>query len=215
MVGYIQPSTGGDFAPTPEGQHAMVCCRVIDLGTQRTEYQGETKMLRKILIGWEVPAERINGEPVLHLAKYTWSFHEKANLRKDLESWRGRKFKDEDFAGPPNGFHIKNLIGVPCYGQIVHEQSQNGKTYANLSAIMAFPGKREDWPKVEGQPLYLDLDDFDQGAFDRLSEYWQGVIKGAPEYQRQFGQAPEGHNHGPSRGQSENPGAGMDDEIPF
>jgi hypothetical protein len=43
MVGYITPSAGGDFAPTPEGQHTMVCTRVIDLGTQVTEFQGETK----------------------------------------------------------------------------------------------------------------------------------------------------------------------------
>ena len=33
MVGYITESTGGDFAPTPEGQHIMVCSRIVDLGT--------------------------------------------------------------------------------------------------------------------------------------------------------------------------------------
>lgn len=210
MVGYIQLSTGGDFALSPEGQHAMVCSRVVDLGTQKTEFQGETKTQRKILIGWEIPAHRnASGEPVLHLAKYTWSFHEKANLRKDLESWRGRKFKDEDFAGPPNGFHIKNLIGVPCYGQIVHEVSQNGKTYANLSAIMAYPGKREDWPKLEGKPIYLDLDEFDAAAFNSLSEYWQGVIKGSPEYAQAMGTGGHDERNPPPVNQT------LDDHIPF
>lgn len=182
MVGYIQESTGGDFKPTPEGQHVMVCNRVIDLGTQETNFNGETKHQRKVLISWELPNERTDdGKPVMHSEKFTWSFHEKANLRKTLEAWRGRRFKEEDFKGPPNGFHIKNVIGVPCYGQVIHEQGQNGKTYANLSSVMAFPGKREDWPKLEGEALFLDLDDFDRAVFDKLSDYWKGVIGASPE----------------------------------
>ncbi len=211
MVGYIEESKG-DFKNTPEGQHVMVCSRIYDLGTQKTEFQGETKSQRKVLIGWEIPAERVqsNGSdlPMIHYAKYTWSFHEKANLRKDLESWRGRKFKDEDFSGPPNGFHIKNVLGVPCYGQIVHEVGGNGKTYANLSAIMAFPGKRDDWPKIEGQTIFFDLDSFDEETFSKVPEYWQNVIRQSPEYTDLFG----GHDerNPPPRGHSD-----MDDEIPF
>lgn len=212
MVGYIAESKGGDFAPTPEGQHIMVCSRIIDLGTQTTTYQGDTKRQRKVLLCWELPNERIKNAdghdmPVMHIAKYTWSFHEKANLRKDLESWRGRKFKDEDFSGPPSGFHITKLLGVPCYGQIVHEQAENGKTYANLSAIMAFPGKQADWPKLEGEQIFFDLDAFDGATFDKLSEYWQGVIKGSPEYAEAVG-SPHNDPHG---GTANDP----DDEIPF
>lgn len=205
MVGYIQESTGGDFKPTPEGQHVMVCSRVIDLGTQRSEFNGEVKHSRKVLIVWELPNERTDdGKPLIHSEKFTWSFHEKANLRKTLEAWRGRKFKDEDFSGPPNGFHIKNVIGVPCYGQIVHDQGNNGKTYANLSSLMAFPGKRDEWPKVEGEQLFFDLDSYDEATFGKLSDYWQGVIKQSPEW----GDAQSG-------GQKEERERVYDDEIPF
>lgn len=203
MVGYIQESTGGDFKPTPEGQHIMICSRVIDLGTQKTEFNNETKYQRKVLITWELPNERVTIDgadaPVLHSEKYTWSFHEKANLRKHLESWRGKKFREEDFSGPPNGFHIKNVIGVPCYGQIIHEQATNGKTYANLASIMAFPGKRDAWPTIEGVPMFFDLDEFDPIIFDRLSEYWQGVVKSSPEGEAAIG----GGNQ--SAGGSDNP----------
>ena len=220
MVGYIIPSAGGDFAPTPEGQHTMVCTRVIDLGTQVTEFQGETKRQRKVMIAWEIPEQRIKSDagnqPVLHSAKYTWSFHEKANLRRDLESWRGRKFVEDDFKGPPNGFHIKNLLGVPCLAQIVHETGSNGKTYANISAIMAFPGKRDAWPKPEGALMFFDLDNYDATIFGQLSEYWQGVIKNSPEWQAQFMQSPPDHHGHDDRGRSsgEYPGY-LDDEIPF
>ena len=210
MVGYIKESAG-DFKITPEGQHIMVCCRVIDLGTQKTEFQGETKDQRKVLIGWELPGERVsvNGEdlPMIHYAKYTWSFHEKANLRRDLEAWRGKRFKEEDFSGPPNGFHIKNLIGVPCYGQIVHDTGGNGKTYANLASIMAFPGKRDDWPRVEGKPIFFDLDEFDADAFADVPEYWQGVIKASPEYGALFGTRHDERNPPPR--------TDLDDDIPF
>lgn len=210
MVGYIQESTGGDFKPTPEGQHVMVCCRVIDLGTQETTFNGETKHQRKVLISWELPNERTDdGKPMMHSEKFTWSFHEKANLRKTLEAWRGKRFRDEDFAGPPNGFHIKNVIGVPCYGQIIHEQGQNGKTYANLSSVMAFPGKRDEWPKVEGDALFLDLDDFNRDGFEKLSDYWKGVI----------GASPEGaYALNPQSGKGGAPAGGhgdMEDSIPF
>jgi len=186
MVGYITESTGSDFKPTPEGQHIMVCTRVIDLGTQKTEFNGETKHQRKVLITWEIPGERIEVDgrdlPVIHSEKYTWSFHEKANLRKHLEAWRGKKFRDEDFSGPPNGFHIKNVLGVPCYGQIIHEQATNGKTYANLSSIMAFPGKRDAWPVPEGDLMFVDLDAPGMDDFEKLSEYWKNVIKASPEW---------------------------------
>lgn len=214
MVGYIKESTGGDFKPTPEGQHIMVCSRVIDLGTQRVEFNGETKHQRKVLVTWELPNERINIDgqdaPIIHSEKYTWSFHEKANLRKHLESWRGKKFREEDFAGPPNGFHIKNVIGVPCYGQVIHEQAPNGKTYANLTSIMAFPGKRDDWPQVEGERLFLDLDAFDAMTFDKLSDYWQGVIKASPEGAEAIGCAAGGGSGYGAGGRPD-----MDDEIPF
>lgn len=185
MVGYIEESKGGDFRPTPEGVHLMVCTRVIDLGTQKTEFNGEVKHQRKVLISWEIPGERIQVDgrdvPVLHSEKFTWSFHEKANLRKVLEAWRGKKFVDADFAGPPNGFHIKNLLGVPCNGQVMHETGNNGRIYANLSSVMKYTAPREHWPQAEGELIFFDLDAPDRDLFSKLPKYWQGLIAESPE----------------------------------
>lgn len=218
MVGHIEKSAGGNFAPTAEGVHLMICRDVLDIGTQ----PGSAKYpapKRKIVIRWEIPEIRVEWEvegemksgPALHMEKYTWSFHENANLRSMLESWRGKVFTEDDFAGPPNGFHIKNLIGAPMRGQIMHEEN-GGKVFANLKSTMAAGFKtREEWPELEGAASFLDLDNFDQSVFDRLSEYWQETIKKSPEYQALFSQSPEGF-----QGQSENPAHGItDDEIPF
>lgn len=234
MVGYIEESKGGDYKPTPEGQHEMVCCRVIDLGTQQSEYNGETKHQRKVLISWEIPGVRteIDGKdlPALHSERYTWSFHEKATLRKTLENWRGTPFKPEDFSGPPNGFHIKKLLGVPCYVQVMHEQGSNGRTYANLTSIMRFPGKPEGWPKPEGDLIFFDLDNFDQMEFDKLPKRIKAIIAETPEGAELIHrgamryQADENQQGGHSSQQERRQGAaqaggagraGYDDEIPF
>ena len=233
MVGYIEESKGGDFKPTPEGQHEMVCCRVIDLGTHQSEYQGQTRHLRKVLVSWEIPAVRIEIDgkdlPTLHSERFTWSFHEKANLRKTLENWRGTPFKPEDFSGPPNGFHIKKLVGVPCYAQIMHEQGANGRTYANMTSIMRYPGKPDAWPKAESDLIFFDLDDFDQAVFDKLPKRIKAQIAETPEgaslihhgvmrYQADDGQA--GHNNQQHQQGQQSGGAGgysdgFSDDIPF
>lgn len=187
MVGYIKESKGGDFTPTPEGQHTMICVSIIDLGTQETEFNGEKKSQRKISIGWEVQGERtvVNNEsvPLIHRERYTWSFHEKANLRKHLEAWRGKKFVEQDFRGPPNGFHIKNVLGVPCIAQIMHEASSNGKTYANISSLMRHPSGPNDRPTPETTPVFFDLDNFDNAVYMALPDYWREVISKSQEYQ--------------------------------
>jgi hypothetical protein len=62
---------------------------------------------------------------------------------------------------------------------------------------MAFPGKRDAWPKPEGALMFFDLDNYDATIFGQLSEYWQGVIKNSPEWQAQFMQSPDGYSPPP------------------
>ena len=220
MVGYISESSGGNYTPTPEGQHIMVCSRIVDLGTQPGSPMYPAPK-RKIRVFWELPEERVkytdqDGNeqegPVLHSEQYTVSFHEKANLRKDLEAWRGKTFEEKDFAGPPDGFHLSKLLGIPAVAQIIHEH-RDGKTYANLNSIMR-PRKTEfdEWKdKIEGPRIFFDLDDFDQAEFDKQSDRLKETIKNSPEYQRIFSDDPAA-GYTP---QSENPAGDIDDEIPF
>ena len=207
------PNDGGGFTPTPAGQHMAVLTRLIDLGTQPgTQMYPAPK--RKVLFGWEIPAHRItymrddqeHEGPVIHFERMTFSMHENAVMRQRLESWRGKPFEEKDFGT----FDMANLLGVGALIQIAHEH-KDGKTYANLQAIMLPPGGREAWPKPEGEFIHLSLDpdEFDQATFDKLSDGLKATIERSPEYQSLTNGAPP---------QSENPGAGMadlDDEIPF
>lgn len=221
MVGFITESIGGNYTPTPEGQHIMVCARIVDLGTQPGSPMFPQPK-RKIRIFWELPEERMTFTdkdgvekegPVLHSEQYTVSFNEKATLRKHLESWRGQPFTPADFAGPPNGFHLSKLIGIPALGQVVH-QHKDGNVYANLNSIMR--PRKADFDtfkgKIEGPTIFFDLDDFKQEEFDKLSERLQATIKNSPEYMR------IADGEGGYRPASEDPSDGLrelEDEVPF
>lgn len=207
-----EPNAGGDFTPTPAGQHNSVLTRFIDLGTQPGS-QMYPKPKRKVLMGWEIPGERVKWEkdgqeqegPVLHYERMTFSTHENAVFRQRLESWRGKPFAQEDWGN----FDTKNLLGVGALLQIAHEH-KDAKTYANLQAIMLPPGGKETWAKPEGPVIYFSLDEFDEDTFNGLSEGLQETIKKSPEYQVMFSHAPA-----MDEGQFPPPQNDMDDEIPF
>lgn len=185
------PSKGGDFTPTPAGQHMAVFTRLIDLGTQPGS-QMYPSPKHKVLFGWEIPKERIKYEkdgevhegPVIHFERMTYSMHENAIMRQRLESWRGRSFTEDEY----KTFDMKTLLGVGALIQIAHEH-KDGKIYANLQAIMLPPGGKANWPKPEGEFLYLSLDpdEFNQDDFDKLSDNLKSTIERSPEYQRMFG----------------------------
>lgn len=180
------PKSGGDFTPTPAGQHVAVLTRLIDLGTQPGS-QMFPDPKHKILLGWEIPGERVKWEkdgqehdgPALHYERMTFSMHEKAILRQRLESWRGRPFTEEEYST----FDMKNLLGVGAFIQISHDH-KDGKTYANMQAIMLPPGGKESWPKPEGDVIYVSLDpvDFDRAQFDKLSDGLKETIQKSPEW---------------------------------
>jgi hypothetical protein len=202
-----QPNQSTDFLPPPPGTHVAVCYRFIDLGTQETEFQGQKKHQRKVMLGWELNEMMEDGKPFMVSQRYTWSMSEKANLRADLESWRGVAFKESDFG--PGGFDIRRVIGAPCMLTIVHAE-KNGKTYANIRAIGKLP-KGMDVPKAVNPHVYFSLDEFDQSVFDNLSAGLKAVIIKSPEYQKIVNGGHESQDNRQIGGGDPD----LDDSIPF
>jgi len=131
--------SGGDRTPIPEGLHKAICYAIYDLGTQINEWQGQTKQQHQVMFCWEFPDIRIdyekdgkqlNGPRVLS-RKFTLSLHEKAALRKMLQSWRGKSFTRDELAG----FDIKNVLGVGAQLQIIHSTPKD-VTYANIENVL-------------------------------------------------------------------------------
>lgn len=205
MTGMYAPvPENKEFAPPPAGSHAAICYRLIDLGTQQTTFNNETKRQHKIMLSWELPGETMeNGEPFSVHQRFTLSMHEKATLRKQLEAWRGRAFTDEEAAK----FDISSILGKPCLLSIVHNQ-KGDRTYANIASVGKLPKGMEP-PARKNALAFFTLADPDWSIYEGLSEGLRNVIAKSPEYH----EARNGHH---SEAPAEANGADMEsDPIPF
>ncbi len=203
----------GDFLTVPAGMHLARCYRIIDLGTQKSEYMGKEKYLPKVMIQFEVHGEDDQGNPLLtqdgrplSIAKsFTVTLSEKSNLRKDLQMWRGRDFTAQEL----RGFELKNVLGAWAMLTVTHTES-NGKTYTNIAAINPVPAnmKKAGMPEAVNEAKIFSIDDPDMSLFDTFSENLKNKIKASPEWQARTGETPA----------EEPQKAGfndIDDDIPF
>ena len=143
--------------PIADGTYQAVCCALLDLGTQYNEHFGKSS--HQVMIMWEIPELLIKFEkdgkeveaPRVISKKYTLSLGEKANLRKDLQSWRGRAFTVEEL----EGFDLTNVLEKNCMLQIINT-TKDGKTYSNIYSILPlYKGMSNIGPYMK--PLYFSM----------------------------------------------------------
>lgn len=177
----VSEGASGSYAPPEAGTFTAVCCAIIDLGTQVSTFEGESKSARKIMLAFELTdpdaGQRDDGGPHIIRKRFTASLHPKAGLRKFLESWRGRPFDAQEL----KGFSLPVLLGKPCLLGIVHE-AKGDKVYANLSSCMKLP-KGMTAPAGIEQPAAFDLTEPDWQVFGRLGSRLQDQIASSPEFQ--------------------------------
>ena len=66
MIVARQNSTNSDFKLPPAGSFSARLYRLIDIGTQTTEWMGKKKMQRKIIAMFELHGEDNDGQPLVH-----------------------------------------------------------------------------------------------------------------------------------------------------
>lgn len=175
-MGLKVKETGGNYELPPEETTLAVCVVVADIGLQDTTYMGDTRTTQQVIITWELPRQLMkDGRPFVQSKTYTASLNEKANLRKDLEAWRGKKFTDAELA---DGFDMSKLLKQWCSIGITHAE-KNGKTYANISSISKLlpeilPATKSI--KIHNTPVYFDLDNFDEESYNALPEWIRNKI---------------------------------------
>ena len=203
-------SGGGDFKRVPVGVFAARCWSMVDLGTQRVEYQGDIKYQRKVQIGWELFGEDENGDPLVTddgrpmtiSKRYTLSLSPKSRLRPDLEAWRGRPFSDDEV----KGFDLKVLIGAACMLNITHTE-RNGKTYSNVASITPLPkALLATFHEIGNDPLLYVITDLENAVFETFHDKLKETIRQAEEWQ---GMTARDQSH------SQSIPPGFDDDIPF
>lgn len=169
------------------GMYVARCYQMLEIGTNEENFMGDTKRLCKVRIGWELPElqkvfKEENGlQPHVISKEYTLSMNEKANLRKDLESWRGKKWTDEE----ANDFDITKLIGAPCLLNITHKASKKDATvfYEEISSITPLM-KGQVCPPAVNKPMILSYDDWNEELFNSLPDFIKNKIISSEEYQQ-------------------------------
>lgn len=207
MGRYAQDNGGSDFQHAPVGTHVARCVKLIDLGTQQGEWQGKPITKNQVLVMWELCHEMMEVEgqqkPFLVSKFYTNSLGEKANLRKDLTTWRGGDFTVEEL----NRFDLQSILGAPCMLSVVPKGE--GKEGIKVAGVMKLP-KGQDAPAVQNQTMAFWLDEFNAEQFDGLSDGIKKIIQKSPEYaEAVHGKAPR--SQPPAGGKFDD----MEDDIPF
>ena len=180
-------SSGADFEPAPSGLCNAVCVDVVDAG-QKPDMNGVMK--DKIRLVFQTDKKLSTGKLAIVSGQFTLSAHEKSNLRKFCESWRGKAYETtREF----EMFDLEKLIGKSAALNVIH-RSKDGKVFANIQAVM--PPQKQ----MQQDGSYTRKKDRDNG-------YSQGGQSHPPAPARQSPSAPE-----PEYTQGDDSG---DDDVPF
>jgi hypothetical protein len=168
-------SGGGDFKRPAPGSHIAICTLIVDLGRQHSRSpQFGDSIKHQIYLRWELTDEPLDwldketGESksgFMSVGKfYTLSLHEKANLRRDLESWRARPPPEEQ----AKGFDVAKLLGVPCMLNVIDNVGSDGNVRSKVAAIQPL---HKSIPKpTPTEPLVI-YDDEHVDVYSTLPEW--------------------------------------------
>ena len=193
-MSFFVENTGGGFTPCPAGTHLARCFRVIDLGTQESNYDNIAKSLHKIQVEWEVHGMDSNGKalvtndgrPYSINKEYTLSWAPSANLRLDLQSWRGKPFTEEE----TRRFDLKTILNVWCMINVIEKKSlKTGKPYAQVASISPVVEiiKRNGLPQPVNNNEIFSMAEPDMAVYESLTTYVKKKINASPEWQKLHG----------------------------
>ena len=173
---------GQGFQPIEAGTYPARCYSMVHIGTITENINGEEKTNNKVRVTWELPTElkefkQGEGEkPWVVSKEYNLSMHEKSSLRKDLKSWRGKDFTDDE----AKAFDVTKLLGVACMLSISHKESK-GKTYLEISGVSPLM-KGYNLPKSINQNEELNYENFDFALFAKQPEFIRKKIESSVQY---------------------------------
>lgn len=221
QMGLIVKATGEqrEFAQAPTGSHVGRCFRLIDLGTQRSEYLGKPKVRSQVFISWELPTELMDteeGEKPFVVSRFmTKSLGEKSNMLPFLEAWRGRTFTKQEL----DGFNLEKVLGAPGLVTVIH--NKNGKT--EVANCIALPKGMICPPPVNAKQLFFfpehpiaeHLKDWDPKAFEAVPEGIRKICMQSDEYKEITALLVEHKKASAMGAVMDMPDDNLDDDIPF
>lgn len=202
-----------DYEVVPAGQHLAVCYRLVDAGTREEQYKDNPPKKRHVLfVYWELPEVKMgDGRPFTISKKYTLTLNENGTLFKDLKTWRGKSFTQEEL----KGFDLLNVLGVSALLEVEH--SDEGKARV-VSVFKPDGGAKKT--ETENEQQAFDIDEYAKGdskmieIFGSFPEWMQGMIEESFEVSAAMKQAGNSAST-PSGGLDEFKKEVSEDEIPF
>jgi hypothetical protein len=175
----------------PEAGPTMgVLVSLVDLGHQKTNWDGEEKWSPKVRLTFELPDQVIEGEvvengkttkvskPMMVSLEVTRSLGERATLRKHLESWRGAAFTSKELAS----FSLKNLLGKAAFLTLMHKTSQAGRQYCAINAISKLPKGMTAPKESVNSHVFYEIENGQNDVFAGLPEWLQDKIRASKEF---------------------------------
>jgi len=176
-MGIMAKETGSPRELLPTGNVQGVCYGVIELGHR----EGRFGTKHEACVLFEIPSLRYEDEDKVDRPKginkfYSITLHPDSNMSKDLSSWRGKAFTEQEKAG----FDITNLIGANCLLNIAHAQKQDKSMkdlIASITPLMAGMNKLQPENKT------VDYSISDHGFnFEGVPDWAVKMIKESAEY---------------------------------
>lgn len=167
------------------GSYIATCYSIVDLWTHESKSFNDKEWKpikqRKLRLTFELPEELRTfkeenwDHPMVFWKDYTLSLNEKATLRKDLESRRGKKFNEEDF----KWFNIWLLIWKSCILSIGTFKNDRWEfnQINGISPLMK-------WQKAKqiNEAILFDLDNFEDESFNKLPKFIRKKISESIEW---------------------------------
>lgn len=166
----------------PSGTHVARCYQMVHVGVVEWEYLGETKFTDKVRLTFELPHETrtFDGveKPMVISKEYTVSLHEKSNLRKDLESWRGASFTPQEL----RGFKLDDLLGKECMVNVIQNTAKNGNDYAKLVGLGKL-SKGTECPEQFNPNFIFDYkENFNKEWVEEQPQFIKDMIMGTEDW---------------------------------
>ena len=167
------------FKPAPEGIHPAIIYQVVDLGTQKTDFQGETGQKHQVRFTLELLSDDCkleDGRPMSIGVTRTVSLHENSRLRKDLEAIRGKAYTPDEL----NNVDLIRLAGTSCNVFVAHIPKGDG-VISRIDRFMKWNNSAEK-PVGVNEVTTFDFEEPSMKSLDALPEWIQEIVRKSPEY---------------------------------
>ena len=174
----VKPS----LPPVPGGTYLAVCVYSICIGEQLCEFKDKGKSYNnQVMLGFELAGVtiEIDGKQEARTLGRTFNIAKSKNsaLRKFVSAWDSKEYTDEEFLE----MDTNDLVGKPAMLNVVLNESGE---YSNIESIMqipvGFPVPQPTLPLIR-----VDMDPWNQAAFEKLPEWAQERIKKSTEWQKE------------------------------